>query len=110
MVFTHDLLEMGLQSRRKGASTIINRFAQFALAMHSLMRYNDMNAGGAQWTAITNYLAWLSEFDDLSPDQRIANGFGCLAWSPVAGSRDRLREERIGTARKLSALCDAAGL
>jgi len=45
-----------------------------------------------------DYLAWLSEIDDLSPDQRIAT-VRLLAGQPSPEAVIGLPEERIGTAR-----------
>ena len=47
-----------------------------------------------------DYLAWLSEIDDLSPDQRIAT-VRLLAGQPSLEAVIGLLEERIG----MSALC-----
>ena len=46
-----------------------------------------------------NYLAWVSEIDDLSPDQRIAT-VRLLGGQPSLEAVIGLLEERIGTARR----------
>jgi hypothetical protein len=51
-----------------------------------------------------DYLAWLSEIDDLSSYQLIAT-VRLLAGQPSLG----LLEEQIGTGTKLSALCGGRG-
>ena len=52
------------------------------------------------------YLAWLSEIDELSPEQRIAEAGRALGWSAVPGSRNRPAGGTDRGSAKLSALCD----